>query len=412
MRSSGRSAWTHGDGARVLLIVENLSIARDHRLRKQVVALHSAGYRVAVICRRDVANEVPEGVRLLDYPAPADARSFAGFLREYAYSWAAACCRTLQLLRAGGVDAIQISGTPDVYFTFAAPLRLFGKRVVLDQRDLSPEIFELRYGRRGATYWLLRALERASYSAVDHVITVNTSLADTVRARSKLSADAVSVVGNGPVLAHTRPRPADARLRRGRRHLCCWLGVMGPQDQVGLALTAIDHFVHVMGRTDCQFAFIGDGESRVEAERQAQRLAIAPFVTFPGWLNEDSAFGYLGTADVGLEPNLEDIVSPVKAMEYMAFALPFVAFDLAETRILAGAAAAYVRPGDAGGMAEALGALLDDPRRRREMGAIGQRRIQTEFAWDHQQRTYLETFRRLLAHREARSTGVVVDSAA
>ncbi|MFN2559714.1 MAG: glycosyltransferase [Jatrophihabitans sp.] len=395
MRGTGDSGVS-AEPPRILLIVENVSIARDHRLRKQVAALDCAGYRVAVICRRDPANSVPDGVRLLEYPAPADARSFAGFLREYAYSWAAAGWLTVRLLRDGGLDAIQISGTPDIYFALAAPLRLFGKRVVLDQRDLSPEIYELRFQRRGAIYWLLRMLERASYRSVDHVMTVNATLAATVRRRGRAAADAVSIVGNGPVLSHTAPRPADVGLRAGRAHLCCWLGVMGPQDQLSLALHAVAHFVHVLGRTDCHFAFIGDGESRADAEQLADRLGIAPFVSFPGWLHEEDVFRYLSSADIGLESNLEDIVSPVKAMEYMAFALPIVAFDVAETRTLAGEAATYVEPADVAAMAGALAALLDDPRRRRTMGSHGRSRVENSLAWDHQQQAYLEIYGRLL----------------
>jgi 6-pyruvoyl-tetrahydropterin synthase len=33
----------------VLLVVENVALARDHRLQKQVSSLHGHGYRVTVI---------------------------------------------------------------------------------------------------------------------------------------------------------------------------------------------------------------------------------------------------------------------------------------------------------------------------------------------------------------------------
>jgi glycosyltransferase involved in cell wall biosynthesis len=381
---------------RVLLVVENVPLARDHRLRKQVTALHSAGYRVSVICRRDAANEVPVGVRLFDYRAPADATSALGFVREYGYSWVMAAWLTARAFMAGGFDAIQISGTPDIYFTIGAPLRLFGKRVLLDQRDLSPELYEVRYRRRGAVYWLLRALESLSYRTVDHVITVNGSLERLIRERGGLPDGAVTVVGNGPSLAHTDPRQPQPSLRNGRGHLCCWLGLMGPQDQVALALRAVAHLVHDLGRTDCHFAFIGDGECRAAAERESEALRLTEFVSFPGWLGEDAAFTYLCTAELGLEPNLEDIVSPVKGMEYMAFGLPFVAFDLSETRALAGEAAAYAAPGDVRGFANLIAELLDDPRRRLAMGNAGKHRVQGTIAWEHQERAYLETYRRLL----------------
>jgi glycosyltransferase involved in cell wall biosynthesis len=395
----------HKQGRRVphvLLVVENVSFARDHRLRKQAAALLSDGYRVSVICRSDPGNDALKGVRVYQYRAPADGDSKLGFLREYGYSLAMAGWLIARTFVTDRFDAVQISGTPDIYFIVAAPFRLLGARLVLDQRDLTPELYELRYKRRDAVYQLLRRLERASFRSADHVITVNRSLQTNALVRGSLPAAAVSVVGNGPVLSHVSHAAARQQLKHGRRYLCCWLGVMGPQDQLDLALLAIASLVHDRSRKDCHFAFIGDGESRTAAERQAELLGISEFVSFPGWLCEDDAFSYLATADLGLEPNMEDIVSPVKAMEYMAFGVPFVAFDLVETAALARGAAAYAEPGDVRRFAELVDELLDDSGPRATMGAAGRRRIEDEVAWDHQQPSYLDVYRGLFGLRPSR----------
>src|SRR5664279_5975294 len=74
----------------VLLVVENLSLARDHRLRKQASALLADGYRVSVICRGDPDNHVLAGVRVREYRTPVDGTSKFGYLREYGYSLAMA----------------------------------------------------------------------------------------------------------------------------------------------------------------------------------------------------------------------------------------------------------------------------------------------------------------------------------
>src|SRR5207248_11192574 len=98
---------------------------------------------------------------------------------------------------------------------------------------------------------------------------------------------------------------------------------------------ATDHLVKLRGRTDRHWAFFGDGEARRASAALAADCGLRDWTTFPGWAEQDEAFAYLSTADLGLEPNLEEIVSPVKAMEYMAFGVPFVGFDLKETRALA-----------------------------------------------------------------------------
>ena len=67
----------------------------------------------------------------------------------------------------------------------------------------------------------------------------------------------------------------------------------------------------------------------------------------------------LSTADVGLCPDplnpLNDVSTMNKTMEYMAFGLPVVAFDLVETRVSADDAAVYVDP------ASGRGGLRRDP---------------------------------------------------
>ena len=171
---------------------------------------------------------------------------------------------------------------------------------------------------------------------------------------------------------------------------------MGPQDRLDLALRAVACLVHDIGRTDCHFAFVGDGEARVHAIRLAAQLEISQWVSFPGWAGQDEAFTYLSTADIGLEPNMEEIVSPVKGMEYMAFGLPFVSFDLTETRALAGEAAAYAVPGDVAGFARLIDELLGDPARRAELGQAGRRLVAERVAWDRQEDAYLGVYQRLL----------------
>jgi glycosyltransferase involved in cell wall biosynthesis len=194
-------------------------------------------------------------------------------------------------------------------------------------------------------------------------------------------------------------------LRHGRRFLCLWVGLMGPQDRLDLALRAVGHLVREIGRTDCHFAFVGDGEAREPARRLAAELGIESWVSFPGWAGREEVHTYLSSADLGLEPNMEEIVSPVKGMEYMAFGLPFVAFDLAETRSLARDAALYVPPGDVAAFAGAIDGLLADPARRAELGRSGRRQIEERLAWERQEDAYLGVYRRLTgrprAHRRA-----------
>jgi glycosyltransferase involved in cell wall biosynthesis len=399
----GAAGVRAGAGARqphVLLMVENVALARDHRLQKQVASLLAHGYRVTVICRADPGNCRFPGASVRAYRAPADGTSKLGFAWEYGYSFAAAGWLAARVFLADRFDVLQVSGTPDIYFALAAPFRLLRRPLVVDQRDLTPELYELRYGRRGGpVYRLLCWLERRSYRAADHVITVNGSLARVVRDRGRRAAADVTVVMNGPRLAQAHRRAPRPDHRHGRRFLAVWVGLMGPQDRLDLALRAVARLVTVTGRTDCHFAFVGEGESRQAAMELAAGLGISDWVSFPGWADQETAYSYLSTADLGLEPNMEEIVSPVKGMEYMAFGLPFVSFDLSETRALAGDAAAFAPPGDVAAFARLIDELLADPARRARLGQAGARLVARRLAWERQEKAYLAVFRRLLAGR-------------
>jgi glycosyltransferase involved in cell wall biosynthesis len=381
------------------MIIENVSIARDHRARKQAASLLAAGYAVGVICRRDTANRLYRrpGLVIYEYPPPPERAGKLFFALEYAYSLLAAFALMIRALFDGRFHAIQTGQPPDVFFLSILPAKLLGARIVVDQRDLSPEVYANRFGTSdGIMPAVLRTLERVSWLSADHVVTVNESLVRVVRGRGRVAPERVTAVVNGPLLTAVDRSVRDDSLRRGFSRLVCWLGLMGPQDHAHLALLAISHYVHRLGRRDALFVFIGDGEEAGRLRRLTTELDVADFVSFTGWLEEEDVFSYLATADLGLDTNLQPEVTPVKALEYLAHSVPFVAFDLLETRALAGEAASYVEPADTEEMAREVARVLDGHDERAHMARIGRERIEREFAWDRQQDRYLGVYDGLL----------------
>ena len=388
---------------RVLVLVENVPLARDHRLRKQAQTLLSSGFDVTVICRSDPRNKtcVP-GARVLQYPAPPEGKGPLAFAVEYGYSVVVAAMLTLWSLVRHGFDVLQVASTPDIYFVVAAPCRWLGRRVVFDFRDPSPETFQARYGRRdGLMYRALLLFERWSLRVPDRVLVVNESLREMARVRGGVDDARIVAVGNGPVSDRVVRRPARSELRTARPYLGCWLGLIGPQDQVDLALRAIAYLVHDLKRTDCAFTFVGTGEELPAVQKLAAELGINDWVSFPGWAEEELVFDYLSTADIGIEPNTEEYVSGVKVMEYLAAGLPIVAFETRETMSLAGEAARYAPKGDVVAMARLIDGLLGDKAARARMGNEGQRRVKEFIAWEHQAARYVSTMRELVEHNEA-----------
>ncbi|HEX6445351.1 MAG TPA: glycosyltransferase family 4 protein [Streptosporangiales bacterium] len=391
---------------RVLIIVQNLPVPFDRRVWLESKALAAAGYDVSVVCPKgpgDPAYHVVDGVPLYKYRPYAPGGSKASFVTEYVYSFLATLRLVLRARRRGGrFRVIQACNPPDIFWPIALLLRwLDGTMFVFDHHDLCPELYESRFPE-GPTvpYRGLRALERRTHRTADHVIATNDSYRGIAIERSGKSPEDVTVVRTGPDPEKLKRGPADEACLRGHRHLAAYIGVMGPQDGVDIVVRAADHIVNTLGRKDIGFTLIGSGDSFDDVVGLRDELGLADHVEFTGRAPDDVVSRVMSTADIGLSPDpknpLNDVSTMNKTMEYMAYGLPVVAFDLRETRVSAGDAAVYVQPNDVRLYAQAIVDLADDDLRRRRMAALGRERVEDVLAWPHQELAYVGVYDRLV----------------
>ena len=399
---------TRRDGGarpRVLIIVQNLPVPFDRRVWLECNALTAAGYDVTVVCpkgKNDPSHQILDGVTLLKYRPYAPGGRAVGFVMEYAYSFLATARLVFRARRRGPFDVVQACNQPDIFWPIARWLRRRdGSRFMFDHHDLCPELFDSRFPqgkqlpRRG-----LVALERATFRTADHVVSTNASYAEiALRRGDKRPAD-VTVVRTGPDPERLRRRETVPALRRGRGHLVAYIGVMGPQDGVDLAIRAAAHVVHDLGREDVSFTFMGAGDCYDEIVALRDTLGLQDYVELPGRVPDETVIDVLSTADAGLSPDpknpLNDVSTMNKTLEYMAFGMPVVAFDLKETRVSANGAGCYVASGDVAAYARAIVALLDDDEKREDMGREGRLRIEKELGWPHQRAAYVGVYDRLV----------------
>jgi glycosyltransferase involved in cell wall biosynthesis len=397
---------------RVLIIVQNLPVPFDRRVWLECRTLRDAGYDVTVVCPRgkDTGKyQVVDGVTIHGYRPYAPGGSALGYVLEYAYSFLATLRLASKARRGGRFDVIQACNPPDIFWPLARWFRMRdGSRFVFDHHDLCPELFESRFpGGSPLALKGLKLLERATFRTADRVTSTNESYRRVAMRRGGKAPEDVSVVRTGPdpeVMKPAAPVPSE---RRGRDHLVAYLGVMGPQDGVDVALAAADHLVHTLGRTDISFTLMGGGDSHADLVAERDRLGLQGFVELPGRVPDAYVADVLSTADVGLSPDplnpLNDVSTMNKTMEYMSFELPVVAFDLKETRTSAGEAAVYVTPNDVQEYAEAIVALMDDEPKRTQLGQLGRARVEKELAWPHQRQAYLDIYQRLTAKTTRRA---------
>jgi glycosyltransferase involved in cell wall biosynthesis len=407
----------------VLIVVQNLPVPLDRRVWLECQALTAAGYEVSVICPKgpgDPKYQVVDGVHLYKYAPPRQADGFVGYAWEFLYCWLRTAAKTVAVRGRGSFQVLQACNPPDIYWSLALLWRLAGVRFVFDHHDLNPEVYRSRFGepqglagkaQLKALYWL----ERRTFRTAARVISTNQSYQRIAWERGGVPKEHTTVVRSGPDTSVMRPGEPVPALRNGRRHLVVYLGIMGPQDGVDGVLRVADQVVHHHGRDDVQFALLGFGDCLEDLKRQCAELKLNDVVDFTGRVGPQEISRYLSTASAGLSPDplspLNDVSTMNKTMEYLAYALPVVAYRLTETVVSGGECVVYVEPGDESGFADALVKLLDDADLRVELGAKGRERAVRELDWRPQSQAYVSVFDGLFGLTRATTVHTEADTA-
>jgi glycosyltransferase involved in cell wall biosynthesis len=390
---------------RILMLLENQTYPRDFRVRREATALTAAGYKVSVICPAGPGQpfrETLNGVRLYRYPEPPAANGFLGYLWEYGYAMAAAFVLSLLVFLGEGFDVVHAHNPPDTFVFIAAFYKLLGKRFVFDHHDLSPEMYQARFPGRGNSlvHDTLLFLEKLTCLLADKVIATNESYKKIEMERDHVPETRVTVVRNGIELHDLQIGEPDRTLLPKGKTIIGYIGVMGVQDGVDYLVRALGHLLRDLRRTDFFCVLVGDGDASPYLKSLVKQLGISNQVLFTGMVDHSEVARYLGAADLCVAPEpstpYNDRSTAVKLMEYMALAKPIVAFDLTEHRFTAQGAAAYVRPNDELEFARTIAELMDDPARRKTMGLLGRRRLETELAWQYSIPKLLSVYRDIL----------------
>jgi len=395
----------------VLIIVQNLPVPLDRRVWLECQALANRGYEVSVICPKgpgDPAYEDLDGVHIYKYAPAPDAEGLAGFAWEFAYSWMRTARLSLRVWRRSRFDVLQACNPPDTYWLLALLWRGFGVKFVFDHHDLNPELFRSRFGEpigllKKLEYKALLWLERRSFRGADHIISTNESYKAVAISRGDRAPSDVTVVRSGPDTQQMRPIfPEQPRSEAGVNLV--YIGIMGPQDGVDQVLLVVDELVHKRGRTNVTATLLGFGDCLEKLKAQSRALALDEHVTFTGRVDRIEMAEHLSRADIGLCPDLKtplnDVSTMNKTMEYMAYALPAVSFDLAETRISGADTVLYAPSGDISAFTDHIETLIDNPAQRAERGRAARARVSEILDWRPQAEAYVGVYDALTGHHQ------------
>jgi glycosyltransferase involved in cell wall biosynthesis len=144
---------------------------------------------------------------------------------------------------------------------------------------------------------------------------------------------------------------------------------------------------------------VGDGPERGELEAHAEALGVASSITFAGYRSDVRLL--MSAFDIYVNSSSYEGVS-LTILEAMATALPVVATRVGgNPEVVIDHETGFLVPGLARSIADAIGVLVYDERRRRVMGDAGRFRVKRHFSIARMVEEYAEVY---LGTRPAAST--------
>ena len=393
-------------GRKILIIVENLPVPFDTRVWQEATTLVENGYTVSVICPKgkgyEKEEEVLAGVHVYRHDLKTEGSGFVGYVKEYGSALYHEIRLAKKIYKEIGFDVIHGCNPPDDIYMVAKHFRKYGVRYVFDHHDICPELFEAKFGKKGLLYKSQLWLERQTYRHAAFAFVTNESYKKIAIERGGMEPAKVYVLRSGPRLERLRIQEPKPELKKGRKYMVGYLGVIGKQEGIPYLLEAARYIRNELHRDDICYGIVGGGTSLEELKTLSVSMGIDDIVTFTGRAPDDVMLDYLNTADICVNPDeynpMNDKSTMNKVLEYMALGKPIVQFELTEGKYSAKEASVYANPNDAVDMGEKIVELLDNPQKRQEMSVYGRKRIVEELSWEH-------TSKALLAGYEAYFTG-------
>jgi glycosyltransferase involved in cell wall biosynthesis len=250
-----------------------------------------------------------------------------------------------------------------------------------------------------------RELETAVLRSADHVVAVS-SILRRWAIDSGVPAHRVTVLSNGVDPDRFRPKREDRNAARDRlglshRPVVGFVGTLKPWHDVATLLHAMD----LVGTREPppHLLIVGDGPERTRLEDLARDLRSSRAVTFTGQVPHGRVSEYLGALDVAVLPYGPDgdYFSPLKLFEYLAAERPVVAAAVGDIGhcVRNGETGLTYPPGDPSALADAISALLGDPRWARSLARAGGDHVRAYHTWEGSARVVVRHAEALVGRR-------------
>lgn len=380
------------------------------RIYEEARALQAAGHRVTVLTYFK-GEDVPGLEIIRTWPTPWHSNYEVGSSRHKFAFDALLGERLLRLLAVRKFDVIH-AHLHEGALIASLLSKPWGVPVVFDfQGSLTDEMTQHRFIRANTLpYKMFFRLEGVINHMPSAILTSTRNAAESLRRNLRPgSAKIIEALPDGVDVHTVRPDVLTATERAELRaqngigpddFVVAFLGLLAEHQGIQ-CLIAAAATLKAQGR---HARWLVMGYPGVGVWRQAADAAgVGQEIVFTGRVPYARMPHMLALGDVAVAPKLSLTEGSGKILNYMAMALPTVAFDTPAQREILGALGVYAPIGDSAALANRVAELMDQPSRRRALGEQLRRAAVQYHGWDRAAEKMVDVYRALRARPTSQS---------
>ena len=387
-------------GKHILIVIENLPAPFDRRVWQEAITLKDYGAKVSIICPKmkgyEKRYEVIDDIEIYRHPL-REGKGALGYLVEYSQAIFWEFVLSWKIFFKKRFHVIHGCNPPDLIFVTSLFFKPFGVKYIFDHHDINPELYISKFEKKGFFYSLMVLFEKLTFKTAKYSVATNESYKKIAIERGKMKPENVQVVRSGPKLDRLRILESKKELKKGKKYLIGYVGVIGEQEGLDLLLESAKHILSK--RDDVHFGIVGGGTHLEEIKKLAIKMNLSEAFDFYGRVDDQTMLDVLNTADICVNPDrptaMNDLSTMNKIMEYMALKKPIVQYTLKEGEFSAQKASLYANNTDPVDFAEKVMMLLDNESQRKEMGEYGYDRVIKELSWDFESKKLVSLYKKV-----------------
>jgi len=370
---------------------------RDPRVRRYAEALAKDGVRVDVICPRDPKrpkSEYHNNIRIITVPLRRNYKGKGNYISEYLLSFFFYFIKVSILFFRNRYQVIHVHSIPDFLIFTAFFPKIFGAKLILDIKDLMPEVFISKYkvDEKSRIFNILKFQERLSAMFAHTVITANSNFKNNLIKRG-ITFREITVVNNiADTNIFNRAKFRKHSTEKNQHFTLIYPGTVAPRYGLDVAIRALPFLTKKI--PNLKLIIIGtEVEFTKDLRKLGDELNVSGYIQFVPTLPIEEIPGQIIQADVGIytaisDPHI-DIATPTKVIEYAIMGIPIVASRLKILEDLFDPSSImFFESGNVEEFSNCIVELYNKPFLQSQLVQNADRDFVSKYSWEHEKNKY------------------------